>query len=486
MPRSNIARWLAAGALLLALLPLQAEIRAIWALPWGLETPARIDSFLSAAAAARVTDVLVEVRYRADALYQTNRVPDNYPNPEPRSHILKDASFDPLAYTLAQGHKRDLRVHAWFVTFNAAPQNTLLLKANYIYQHHPGWFTRAQKSPDPKDAAQFGYFLDPGLPEVQDYLLNVLGDLLSGYPELDGLHLDYVRYPGSKQGYHPDAVARFDARSEPKLSWNQWRMQQVTDFVARTRALADSLNPGLVFSAAVIPEYHQALDLYAQDWHNWLLLGLVDFVYPMVYDLELAEFSAQLGALGKLRHPEGMVVGIRAWNDDGSSLLPSSKKTSYSVNDVEERITAIRKQGFAGHSLFSYNGLLPGNALARLATSAYADSILAAQIYSPYQPSHQGRDRFAAYVSLQAAGRFYQLDLLIPQAGTWQLEVRDIQGRVFYQRDNYYLQGYSQDSWNGVLETGEILAPGSYIVSLLREGDGYRYLIPVFLEALQI
>lgn len=485
MPRNSVARWLAAGAFLLLLLPLQAEIRAIWAVPWGLETPARIDSFLSAAAAARITDVFVEVRYRADALYQTNRVPDNFPNPEPRSHILTDPGFDPLSYALEHGHKRNLRVHAWFVAFNAAPLNTQLLKANYIHQNHPGWFTRSQKSTDPKDAAQFGYFLDPGLPEVQDYLLNVLGDLLSGYPELDGLQLDYVRYPGSSQGHHPDAVARFETRTEPKLSWNQWRIQQVTDYVAKARALADSLNPGLIFSAAVIPEYRQAIDLYAQDWHNWLLLGLVDFVYPMVYDQELADFTANLCALGKLRHPEGIVVGIRAWNDDGSTLLPQQNAFSYSINDVEERILAIRNLGFAGHSLFSYKGLLPGNALARLATSAYADSILAAQKISPYQPSQQGRDRFAAYVSLQAAGRFYQLDLLIPKAGTWQLEVRDIQGRVFYQRDTFYLQGYSQDSWNGVLDTGEILAPGSYIVSLLRVGDSYRYLIPVFVEALQ-
>jgi len=79
---------------------LQAEIRAIWVLPWSTNTPQKIDKFIADAACARQTDIMIEVRYRSDALYQTNRTPDPYPNPEPPSYILNGSDFDPLAYAL--------------------------------------------------------------------------------------------------------------------------------------------------------------------------------------------------------------------------------------------------------------------------------------------------------------------------------------------------------------------------------------------------
>ena len=100
-----------------AMQPLQAEIRAIWVLPWSTNTPEKIDAFISSAVESYQTDVFVEIRYRADAMYVTNRVPDIYPNPEPRSYILTDCAFDPLAYILEVGHKNNLRVHAWFVVW---------------------------------------------------------------------------------------------------------------------------------------------------------------------------------------------------------------------------------------------------------------------------------------------------------------------------------------------------------------------------------
>ena len=116
---------------------LQAEIRAIWVLPWSTNTPQKIDKFIADAACARQTDIMIEVRYRSDALYQTNRTPDPYPNPEPPSYILNGSDFDPLAYALEEAHKNNLRLHAWIVVFNATPTDSLRIRQNYIYTKSP-------------------------------------------------------------------------------------------------------------------------------------------------------------------------------------------------------------------------------------------------------------------------------------------------------------------------------------------------------------
>lgn len=231
------------------------EIRAIWVLPWSINTPQRVDTFIANAASSQQTDVFVEIRYRADALYQTNRKPDAYPNPEYRSHVLDDTSFDPLERILREAHKRNLRVHAWVVLLNGTPVDPTLMERNYIYRNHREWITFDRNLLRPPASANSGHFIDPGIPAVQEHVLNVIGDLISGYPGLDGLHLDYIRYPNSSLGFHPISVSRYnDAKSVRDLSWNEWRIQQVTGLVEKIRAMVDKVSPGLIFSTAVMAE----------------------------------------------------------------------------------------------------------------------------------------------------------------------------------------------------------------------------------------
>jgi len=482
--------------LVFCLLPLflfGGEIRAIWVLPWSITNPNQIDKVIADALAAGQTDLFVEVRYRSDALYIPNRVPDDYPNPEVRSYILADNGFDPLDYTLRKAQAQKLRVHAWVVVFNATPTHQSYLQNNYIYRKHYEWITHDSKGRKMNSGEQFGYFIDPGVPAVQDHVLNVLSDLVSGYPQLDGLHLDYIRYPSSEWGYHPISVQRYEnyiVQYGPK-SWNQWRTLQITEFVEKIYRQVKKISPALIVSAAVFSNYDDATISYAQDWKDWLDRGIVDCLYPMAYHVDLTEFGRQLDFMKSLGQDCRFVIGIRAWDANGGSLLPSNHNAfaGYTINNIFPRIDIVRSFGFAGVALFSYDGLIKENALAQLAAVSFRHDIIekvdAARNDFTIDVTPSDLEKpFAADFKVTPSGRQYVLNLLIPEEGNWFWEIWDKADKLLFQRNRYYPRGSVKDFWNGSLNSEIRIDPGAYIVRVYPENGKYQYYIPISLEAL--
>lgn len=464
---------------------LQAEIRAIWILPWSTNTPQKIDKFIADAVSARQTDVMLEVRYRSDALYQTNRTPDPYPNPEPPSYILNGLDFDPLAYALEEAHKKNLRLHAWIVVFNATPTDSLRIRQNYIYTQQPDWITYDSKNKRQQSSSQFGYFIDPGIPQVQDYLLNVIGDIVCGYPELDGVHLDYIRYPEADLGYHPISVQRYrEELADSSMSFNQWRQLQVTSFVQRTRALLDTLAPNIILSAAVMADYANAINLYAQDWLDWLQRGYIDYAFPMAYSLDRGVFDRQLRQMEAMQLNDRIVVGLRAWKNGNKSLLPGKDNSSYNINELAARIEKVRSKGFGGISLFSYDGLSIDRALDVLADISYADQTVASLDNELLRSTVVELDSTGEDVRVSCVDRGYLLYHKVRESGTWILELRDASLNTIYARESCYQQGVNSDQWNGVLSNGERIAPGHYAAGLHRKQARFEILTPVTFEAL--
>jgi uncharacterized lipoprotein YddW (UPF0748 family) len=472
-------------AILMLCLPLQAEIRSIWVLPWSTNTPEKIDKFIFDAIAAGQTDVFIEVRYRADALYQTNRRRDDFPNPEPQSYILNGKCFDPLDYMLSEAHRHGLKVHAWFVVFQATALDSLRIAENYLFRRHPDWFTYDDRMQRMRLTDQYGYFIDPGVPEVQEYLLNIIGDLLSGYPELDGLQLDYIRYPDRDLGHHPISEQRYaDMNQYGTVSWNEWRMKQVTQFVEKVSSLVNKIAPEIVLSTAVIADFDQAVQDYAQEWQDWLQRGLVDFVYPMAYQKDWANFERVMQRIGEMHQEKRIVVGVRAWNENGHSMLGVEGNHYYCNPDVQQRIDLVRSMGFAGIALFSYDGLAKDSALGQLARLCFQPEVMETLTTPKQEQTKPQNVVSAADIRIQTLHKLYELDLSIPTEGKWVLQVSDLSEHVFLKRNRYYLQGDNQDYWNGELDNGQTITPGDYLVSVYREQDSFEYIIPVNLPEL--
>lgn len=440
-------------------------------------------------------EILLEVRYRSDALYTPNRLSTEFPNPEPRSYILNNDNFDPLAYALSKAHKAGLKVQAWVVVFNATPVDKERIKQNHIYNNHYDWISYNSNGEKMLNTDQFGYYIDPAIPEVQDYLLNVFADIVRGYPDLDGLHLDYIRYPSVSMGFHPISLQRFETakKTNPDLSWNQWRIDNVSSFVSRVNTKIKTVNPGIILSAAVIANYQDAVNLYAQAWETWLQDGIIDRVYPMLYNVDNSLFDRHLNRMLKMPHQEKIIVGLRAWNANGSSLAVTNhgKKNTYSILDLKHKIEKVRNAGFNGLALFSYESIILEDAfehLSRMVFPAEPKQYIAQQpestIYDAgFSPSHESTDLQYSlsplpslslavptiHIGIKGSKDTYTISLNLPEEGRWKWEIVDKGSGVIYQRYRYYLKGENEDYWNGVLDDGSTILPGNYSFKISHE-----------------
>jgi uncharacterized lipoprotein YddW (UPF0748 family) len=329
--------------------------KAIWATSWEIATPQDIVEIVRYAYTYNYDSIFAEIRYRGDALYIPNRENHNYPNSEPRSQFLsdQDPDFDPLDYLIKLAHLFNIEVHGWFTTFVVTSNNVNNLPQTHIYHLHPEWITCYQDSQPMSPPCYEGVFLDPGIPEVWEYTCNVILDVVSNY-DLDGVVLDYVRYPDSHLGYNPLAQQRYrkavDTRVVPN-DFARWREQQVSDFVKTAGKRIKSIDSTLVFSVTVFPELEKARNKYFQDWNSWLSFPELDTIYLMMYTT--SDFLLEKNLRGEIQNIPLNKIGItlRAWDEQGL----------YPAESIVSKTALCQKYGISRIGYFSFNGMRQNN-----------------------------------------------------------------------------------------------------------------------------
>src|SRR6266540_3253208 len=235
------------------------------------------------------------------------------------------------------------------------------------------------------------WYLDLGHPDAEAYTVDVLAHLVSRYA-VDGLHLDRIRYPeapidqptgslttwGINVGYNETSVTRFKTRygaaatyyttadvgtnvsssTSPAIitaadvgyprtndpSWNDWRREQVTNFVRRLYLNAAAINPRIKMSAALICfwtgpvgsggwERTEAHYRVFQDWRSWMQEGILDLAAPMIYkrehtSTERAQFDDWLSFTKSLAQSSGRhaMPGIGAYINGVEGSLRQARR----------------------------------------------------------------------------------------------------------------------------------------------------------------
>lgn len=271
------------------------EFRGLWVDSWssGLYNATQISQLVSDARAGHFNALVVEVRRRADAFYNSTFEPKN-------AGVAAD--FDPLADLIAKAHSTNdgsrLEVHCWIVTYPAWMGASAPPQTNHPFNLHPDWRNRTSTGAFSSDGQN--YYFDPGHPEVQKHIFNVAMDIISRY-DVDGLNWDYIRYPGTAWGYSDAALARFNSKFNrtgwPAASdpvWTAFRRDQVTALVRKVYLSAIALKPNVVLSADVFtgsPGITNAADFPStsayssvmQNWLAWMQEGILDLNMPMTY-----------------------------------------------------------------------------------------------------------------------------------------------------------------------------------------------------------
>ena len=288
------------AALLLLMLGAQSHYRAFWADAFhpGFKSPAEVDQLVEDLTAARANAVIVQMRRRGDVYFLKALEP-------PAEDAAYSPNFDALDYLIRRAHPRGIEVHAWFVVSRLWSGSTPPKDPRHAFhQHGPHavgdamWMTLNSKGAVSAESVDLGH------PDVARYLADVILEPAKHY-NLDGIHLDYIRYPEQDDwGWNPKAVERFQRLenrtgwpnpAEP--AWGDFRRKQVTDLVRQIYLRAYALRPSIKISAAVITwgngpltdEEFRLKDAYArvfQDWPAWLQEGILDLAIPMNYFAE--------------------------------------------------------------------------------------------------------------------------------------------------------------------------------------------------------
>jgi uncharacterized lipoprotein YddW (UPF0748 family) len=345
---------------------------ALWVVRDALTSPHRIEACVNEAAAAGVTDLLVQVRGRGDAYYVSQI--------EPTAPLLAAAwkrhgPYDPLALIVDLAHRRGLRVHAWLNVYLVKGQADA--PPGHVTRLYPDWV-----AVDPRGvsmsripfetlaaAGNEGVHLTPGHLGVMRHFVSVVDEILSRY-EVDGIHLDYCRYPKSDVGYETPMRAGFrrqtgvdpvdlvtgrgatvDGRDGAELlalrrRWMRFKADQVTALVKAVREDCRKRRPGIVLSVAVKPDADAAYARFGQDWVRWVREDLVDFVTPMMYSPSAQTVERQAQHMMSRVPPEAVWAGVSVYNQ--------------TLHSAAAKIRSLRAAGFGGISIFSYNSLPPG------------------------------------------------------------------------------------------------------------------------------
>ena len=380
--RSAWSRGFFALALVVLALPASAasssgELRGLWVVRTALVSPQAVDRAVDDAAEAGFNALFVQVRGRGDAFYRSALAS--------RSPLLErqPRDFDPLARLLARAHARRIQVHGWVNVLLAAHFGQPLPRG-HVLEKHPDWAmvpksaaTAALVASDSRrlrlileagrsEGDVEGYYLSPAVPRVGDHLEGVVRELVRAYP-LDGLHLDFVRYPGPTYDYSRVALEGFrratggtDLLGGParnSAGWDDYRRQVLTALTTRLSDAARAERPGLVVSAAVAPDEAQAVNNKFQDWPRWLSSGVITALCPMTYTPDNELFRQQLeSARERASSTQAVWAGIGAYRLD--------------VAGIVEKVVLARQSGARGVVLFSHESLDPAD-LRRLREEAF-------------------------------------------------------------------------------------------------------------------
>lgn len=208
-----------------------------------------------------INTILLQTRVRATTIYPSALEPwDGCMSGKPGV----SPGYDPLAFAISECHRRNMKIQAWVVTIPIGKWNEL-------------GCTRLRKK-YPKAVVKIGAegYLNPGSPQTADILCDICSELTKNY-DLDGIHLDYIRYPENwKQKLRKD-----DGR------------RNITHIVRRIHDTVKAIKPQMKLSCSPLGKFNDLTRYSSRNWNSyntvcqdaqaWLRDGLMDQLFPMLY-----------------------------------------------------------------------------------------------------------------------------------------------------------------------------------------------------------
>ncbi|MGF7218125.1 uncharacterized lipoprotein YddW (UPF0748 family) [Spirosoma lacussanchae] len=276
--------------------PVSTHLRGVWLTNVGsqvLSTPAGIRQAVATCRQNGINHIFVVMWNKGRTLYPSRVMKNTF-------GIEIDETLsgrDPLRELLDAAHADSIRVSAWMEYGFAAENNGF---GEHILRLKPQWAALGQ---DGRVVVKNGFkWMNALNPDVQDFMLSLLKEVTTNYPDLDGIQGD-DRLPAlpTECGYNPEVLAAYKQETngsiptDPKTDtkWVNWRADRLNQFAKRLYTELKAIRPSL--QIAMAPSiYPFAKTEYLQDWPTWVQNGWVDLISPQVYRYNIDAYRNEL------------------------------------------------------------------------------------------------------------------------------------------------------------------------------------------------
>lgn len=278
--------------------------------------------------AIHINTILLQTRVRGDVIYPSAIEPFA---PVFTGRHGAGPDYDPLAFAIEECHKRGMQLHAWLVTIP-------LGDAAYVKGHGKNALPR--KKPTQCTKFKGAWYMEPSHPATIRHLEALVEEMVTRY-DIDGIHLDYIRYPEYCDSYPDWAYYNKDRRG---MSRAGWRRDNITRLMTALYSKVKSLKPWVCVSAATLGKHDDVTRYSSYGWNayhtvhqeaqEWMRRGIVDAVFPMIYytDNHFYPFVCDWGEHAYGRH---VVAGI------GTYQLHEEEK-DWDLEEVVRQLHIVR------------------------------------------------------------------------------------------------------------------------------------------------
>lgn len=287
---------------------------------------------------ANFNTVLFQTRLRGDVIY-----PSVY---ETFAESLsgktgRNPGYDPLKFAIEECHKRGMEIHAWMVCIPAGNDRQVkLLGKQSVVKKKPTMCIHFKRA----------WYLDPGNPETAKYLAAIAKEITMNY-DIDGIHLDYIRYPENGENFPDGKTFRKYGKGK---SLAQWRRDNITSIVKTIYNDVKSIKPWVKVSSSPVGKYNDTRRYSSKGWNAynavyqdaklWLETGIHDAIFPMMYFRNNQFYPFALD-WEENKHGRWVVPGL------GIYFL-KHKAHEWDINEIMRQIHFTRRNGLDGQAFF--------------------------------------------------------------------------------------------------------------------------------------
>ncbi len=322
------------------------ETRAVWiATNYGLDWPRSLDStrqkvslreIFDSVKAKNLNTVYFQVRGNGYVMFRSSY--EDYSPFLTRNNL--EQKFDPLQYAVKLARERNLEIHAWVNVLKVFSSRFKKkpVSQKHLLNKHPAWLYKTEEE------GVTSYWMNPALPEARNYVVKLISELVRNY-DVDGVHLDFLRYSNSITDWEKYGGNKSTA---------EIKRQNITKLLEEIFYEVKKIKPFVEVGVTPVginknSEKFRGMEGYGevyQDAEEWAKRGIVDYLVPQIYwNLqEQPKFEDVLDEWLKIKGEVNLIAGIAAYKNDVK-------------NQIDEIIKITRRKRISGAAFFRFENI---------------------------------------------------------------------------------------------------------------------------------